>query len=465
MSLQGTSYLQLLKMKFITETYWEASVNKTQAYTQQTFELTSFYNTQNVSSAFVTMEQIHKNKTDNNKIWMACHLWPAGDEVTYYKVLGIIYGILCVIGLSGNAINAVVLGRCGLRRLFRQDRSAHVGFIFLAVADALVCLICFPRVFIPDDANDFDTAGFKLYYTLYGTHLAHTFMLMSTLMTIQLAAGRCVIVFDPLKKNLAKYLTGAKTFFVCVCLVVLAVLFSLPEYWTLKPDSVEFGGCVIHFIDQGPLGDSRSMRILSWIRFIFGYTIPFIVLLTCNVILAVRLFQADKERQRLTTDRRIRTNIGNRITPTLMSIIIAYLLLMTPSEILDFIFDSLGSLDNKTNIYILARSLTNILQVTNYAINFALHIGINRGYRRALRRIFRMSSCKEGTIHGSLSSRLSSRNSTTKVFKFMSRRTYEETTRESCRRPSEDTDTRQPCRMVIQSTVPINVKFRFEYSD
>ena len=387
------------------------------------------------------------NKSKNHMFYP----WSVADEVSYYNVLGVIYGLLCVIGLTGNTINAVVLGRCGLRRLFRQDRSAHVGFIFLAVADALVCLICFPRAFIPDDANDFDTPGFQLYYTLYGTHIAHMFMLMSTWMTVQLAVGRCVIVFDPLKSNIANYVTGAKTFIVCFCLIILAVLFSLPQFWTLKKDSLDLFGSVIYFVDQGALGDSKTLRILNWIRFIFGYAVPFILLLTCNIILAVCLIQSDRKRQRLTTDRS-RTNIGSRITPTLMSIIIVYLLLMTPSEILEFIFDGLGSLENKTNLYILTRSFANILQVSNYAINFALHIGINRGYRQALRGLFRWPFCKNKRIRRTSSTITSSRNSTTKLFRFISRGNFQESpTRESGRR-------------MLQHTLP-HVKLHLEYSD
>ena len=319
--------------------------------------------------------------------------WSAHKEIIYYNVLGVIYGLLCVIGLSGNTINAVVLGRCGLRRLFRQDRSAHVGFIFLALADAFVCLVCFPRVFIPDDANDFDSAGFELFYTLYGAHIAHTFMVMSTWMTVQLAIGRCIIVTDPFKNGAGRHVTGAKTFIICLMISLVAFVACLPTYWTLKINQVQIeSDKSIFFVDQGYLGDNKSMVIMGWVRFVFGYVLPFIILSTCNIYLALHLSKSDRDRRRL-TERSTRTNIGSKITPTLMFIIIVYLLLMTPSEILEFIFDGLGSLDNKTNIYILAGSFTNILQVTNYAINFALHIGINRGYRLALSNICKGLIC------------------------------------------------------------------------
>ena len=359
-----------------------------------------------------------RNNNSRNITWP--YPWATDHEVTYYKVLGIIYGILCVIGLSGNAINAVVLGRCGLRRLFRQDRSAHVGFIFLAVADALVCLICFPRSFIPDEANDFDSAGFELYYTLYGAHLAHMFMIMSTWITLQLAVCRCIITYDPIRNHLGRIVTGPKTCITCSAIIVVAILFCSPTYWTLTSNHVELPtNETIFFVDQGKFGDSYTLNVLSWLRFTFGYVFPFIVLLTCNIYLAVWLVRTDRSRQKL-TGRPNKINIGSRITPTLMSIIIVFLLLMTPSEILDFIFDSLGSLDNKTNIYILARSLTNVLQVTNYAINFALHIGINRGYRSAVYSILiGFVNAKNDDSHRINGSRTDSKN-TTKLFKMNS---------------------------------------------
>lgn len=85
---------------------------------------------------------------------------------------------------------------------------------------------------------------------------------------------------------------------------------------------------------------------------------------------------------------------SRHITITLVTIILLFILLMTPAEIIDLVLNLRPNGDLKGNILMACFNLVNIIQAMNFSLNFLLYISLNATFRRTLisltRKCFRL---------------------------------------------------------------------------
>lgn len=84
--------------------------------------------------------------------------------------------------------------------------------------------------------------------------------------------------------------------------------------------------------------------------------------------------------------RRHTDNALNSVTATLVAVVVLFLIFVSPSEILKFIF--LWSGGTQTHTYTIIRSITNLMQAINFSVNFVLYCAVNKSFRRSFRKIF-----------------------------------------------------------------------------
>ena len=88
----------------------------------------------------------------------------------------------------------------------------------------------------------------------------------------------------------------------------------------------------------------------------------------------------------LKTKRRHADNALNSVTATLVAVVVLFLIFVSPSEILKYIF--LWSSGTKTHTYKIITSITNLMQAINFSVNFVLYCAVNKSFRTSFRKIF-----------------------------------------------------------------------------
>ena len=309
------------------------------------------------------------------------------DYTRIQSVIQILVGIVCGIGITGNGFNFYLMIKRTSKSVIRTERGVYIGFACLALSDILFCVFTLPRMVVSPNKAVFTCYSFSLVYQQFGDACLDVFVLCSTWITVYLGISRTLIICDPLRKRGAFCMKGRWTLTISLLILCASVLVDVPAFMTFEHSTFSFKHKSGHLLMTRSFVHGPIMTFHNWFRFLFGYAVPFLIMMVCNVCLVVTLRRSDRARARLTavhvsTKRRV----SNRITPTLVAIILVYLLLMTPSEILDFIFDTLH-LEHKAAVYKIVRPFANLLQTTNFSINFALHIGINSVYRKTLKNL------------------------------------------------------------------------------
>ena len=332
------------------------------------------------------------------------------EEFIYTKVILAV----CVFGIAGNLLNFVVLSQKSLTYLMeRMEKSAHYGLIALAVSDLFVCLSALPSAIYGTGKKNGGFAhanfNFRLLHKLYGNGVINTFMLSSTWLTVTMAVSRYIAICHPLR---ARQIIG-KTFTVAslVAVFVISILFNVPRFLWEEPRSVDTGGGRTYFAYPGPLQLNPNAKLAYlWTYFTFGIVVPLCMLVFCNahLINTLRLsimsrsdtqsvFHRVVRPTRSQLQRTIRERSEQavyRITLTLIVIIILFVVLFVPSELLNFFVDLAAQTSRQTEVFNIAVTVGNLLQAINFAVNFVLYSAVNTYFRYTICRMVRCVKCR-----------------------------------------------------------------------
>jgi len=280
------------------------------------------------------------------------------EEVIYTKAIFPV----CLFGIGGNVINLIVLSQRSLVcTMKRMERSAHYGLIALAVSDLLVCLTAMSSVFNKDGGFAHASFDFRLVHKLYSDGVINTFILLSTWLTATMAISRYIAICHPLQ---AREIIGKRFTVTSLVVVILgSVLFNVPRFLRKEPHSVVNGGHRMYFEYPGLLQRHGGERAYLWTYFALGIVIPLCILVFSNAKLVMALRSSKKLRAQTSihhqpTSSRASSDVeqagdhsANRITLTLIVIIVFFILLFVPAELLNFFMDLATSDAYHTDIF------------------------------------------------------------------------------------------------------------------
>lgn len=312
-----------------------------------------------------------------------------------YELLiqSILLPTLCCLGILGNMLNIFVLTRQRIRRGVKtRDQAVNVGLISLAVSDMVVCLSTLPRAFVPEYQLFFDRRSFAFYYQIYSTGMITTFGLISTWLIVITAAIRYVATCFPLHTHVAFGHTGS-----CVAILVTyfaCALANLPSFYLFQAREFRVNGTEARLlIDLGDFNHTTGQGfVFHWMRAVIGIFVPGVLLSFFNIRLIQTLRRSDVFRRQIQTDRvcpavRHHHPSRNRLNVTLVAVIVMFVCLVYPCELLDF-FAHLTPLGRSTlvdrEVFLLARMVLNALQLFHFALNFILYCTFNAQFRRTV---------------------------------------------------------------------------------
>ena len=299
--------------------------------------------------------------------------------------------VLCAFGFLGNIINVIVLSNRRFRMLHNGCESgSRVGLIVLALSDMLFCVVLFPRAFLYTAKSLFTHRDFWLFYQVYGTGLVTTFILSSTWITVALATLRYLAICHPFHLRRVDGNKCAKIVYSVVFLI--SALLNIPSFFMFKVVVFELADQSVYLIDIGYM-DHRHMpgKIFQVFRLLLFLLLPLAILVFCNISLICALFKSQKIRQQFNVPTH-QSKTRNRITLMLIIIAASFVILVLPSEVMDFCREIVTMDYARTEVFLLMRTLANLLQLINFSCNFLIYCLFNLHFRKVVKDIVLCSS-------------------------------------------------------------------------
>lgn len=289
--------------------------------------------------------------------------------------------------------------------------SVTSSFLFpgLAVSDALFCLAVLPSSYVGAGSFGFYGFGLRILYAAHGIALINTFILSSTWLTVAMAVSRYVAICHPLR---ARQVLGGRAAAVWTLIGVFgaSVVVSAPHFLRNTIDSIPCAeGGRFYFVDNGWLAKRKSLETAyQWSVFVVGILLPFVVLIFCNVNLVAALRRSVRMRLDATgtgssfrkyskpeivrvrflaatgtgtgLSRRTGGDGGkaaNRVTLTLIVIVVMYFILVLPSEVMTFLNKMILTNIDHLSTYNVVLAIANAFQAINFSFNFLLYCAVN----------------------------------------------------------------------------------------
>jgi Serpentine type 7TM GPCR chemoreceptor Srw len=335
-------------------------------------------------------------------------------ERTKYILLSVINPTLCVVGLVGNTLNIVVMTRRRMRSALdgRMERAARTGLVSLAAADMLCCAVSLAIAVFSDQRLVFRSRDqFQMLLKAYGPYMQNAMARTSTWLTVVTAVGRYFAICRPLQ---TRHAAEPRTTRIAVMIAFVgSALMELPTAWTYRPVRLDCKRSLLHdsatvsdvdddvtyyLLDHGPFGsDDRLRTSCTVIGAVVGYLLPAAILSFCTARLVAALRESVRIARYYHADARHRSGSdtvntgtgsarGRRLTVTLVAIVVFYLLLVSPSELLHMLYYAVkrehwSSAD-------VAIDIANVLGTANFALNFVLYCAFNSQFRATWKHLF-----------------------------------------------------------------------------
>ncbi|CAG6006005.1 unnamed protein product [Menidia menidia] len=275
----------------------------------------------------------------------------------------VLYGLVTLLGVPGNAVVVWVTGFCMRRSV------TSLWFLNLALADLLCCLSV-PLLMIPlahDDHWHFGPLACKLVKGLF-----HLVMYCSILQLVLISVDRVMLVTKPVWCQNNRRPRHAV--FGCVAVWGAALIGSLPQFIFAK----EYGRGEVKRECQ--MGYTRTnVWPLYFLRFLVGFMLPFLAIVVCH-ILVYRTTQKGLTRGRSRSKRTLRV---------IVAVILSFFLCWLPLHILDAIdLTTPRSAPHAPSVYH-AHVLALCLAYFNSCLNPLLYVCLGRGFKDSMSRSVR----------------------------------------------------------------------------
>lgn len=318
-----------------------------------------------------------------------------GDADIFKKFYLVLYGYglptVCAFGFLGNVLNLVILAGKRIQRSLRKtERSSNIGLISLAVADMCFCLTAFPSTFLPQ-SMEFKTKGFLLYYGCFCAAIINIFIMTSTWITVTMATERYLAICHPLKSR--KVISLQRTKAVIISVYAFSGLFNIPVFWRYTIVECYTNNTKTYNVMPQIVNETFDHAYrAAWA--IIGNFVPLAMLLFANIGLMKQIHKSYALRKQMKCNAGMQSRIhheqeaSNRITTTLVAIVVMFFILVAPSELLKHIaYLAGGPTLNKNYTYLTIEIITNVMQTMNFSSNFIIYCIINPSFRRTMKEL------------------------------------------------------------------------------
>ena len=324
---------------------------------------------------------------------------PPPDETDYVQMVshfveGILMPIVCAFGVAGNLLNLAVLTRKQLVVTMENlEKSAHNGLVALAISDLFFCLLVLPNAFKERGKFTYHADDFMLYYNTYVfLPVVSLLIVCSCWLTVVMALARYFAICRPIHARAFISLRGTRVTLASV--FVAAVVFNLPLFFVYETLELPINGTDLE--SSSPLYVQTTTELFKQhehgfyvaynvLHGVLGVVIPICVLAFCNFCLIGAVRRSSRLQRQHTATRKASDN-AQRITITLVVIIILFVLLALPAEALK-LYEQLFPPKNhgKFAESLLTNTILNFMQSCNFAVNFVLYCTLNAQFRKTAR--------------------------------------------------------------------------------
>lgn len=327
----------------------------------------------------LVMEQAASNLTQLQMTTTGPSVTMDAYETFYYRaqyITGLVfYPILCILGMTGNIMSIIVMSQ-------KQMRSSTNTYLFaLAISDLIKLFVDF-LYFTVILLNQIDTStGNKAYVFLYpyAHYIFNASLCVSAWLIVSVAMERYVYVCHPTRVKSYCNIYKARTisFSVFLIMSILAVPYAM-RYRTIEKVNNETGVTEYDVIVSHLWQNQLFSDVYTWFQNLMRSIIPLVILIILNTCILYGL-----RRCRLL---RSKSPKKHRITTMLITVILVFLICITPDTIMSTFFGLGYSEENYLARGI--REITDLLLLINSAANFVIYCIFNTIFWCQFRRLF-----------------------------------------------------------------------------
>lgn len=308
-------------------------------------------------------------------------------EYRFAQVFGIyVFPIVILLGTIGNILSFLVLCRLAMR-----TTSTCIYMQAIAVMDLAVLYVNAFRKWLTilNEGTDITTtskaACIIIHFLSYFTYDFSVWLVVA--MTVE----RFIAIHFPLKA--AQMATPSRARRVTLLLLVVFVAINSHMFWTVTIDDREY--CI-------PKENYEEFhdKVMPWLdAFIYSF-VPFVVLLTLNILIIYDNRKATLRRRSMRSQNRSnrtdsRQQFHQRLTAMLLSVSFSFLVCTSPKVIFISIRESAFQfiVNGKVNYqgyasYLMASRISDFFLYLNHSINFFLYSIHGQRFRRELKKMF-----------------------------------------------------------------------------
>ncbi|CAF4242553.1 unnamed protein product [Rotaria sp. Silwood2] len=287
----------------------------------------------------------------------------------------------------------------------RRRRMSHLSTCYymgiLAIADTSVLLLGLSLMWLYLVNRQWSlllqsTSGCKFLSLLF-----YTVADVSVWLVCMMSADRCIAVIRPLHANSICTVRRARisVLILVICITLINIQFLFTHHLSIENE------CTYH-----KRYEFFSRQIWPWIDAAVYSALPFILLLTMNLIIVHGLFQARRSTSNLQIyqsqitrhKNRLLTSMSKKLTTMLLAVTFFFLLSSFPMVCLQIYTNLYKNHEYQQFADFYLKPLCETLQYSNHCINFFLYAITGKAFRHELKRLFRSIAVKmhlrKGTI-------------------------------------------------------------------
>ncbi|CAF2771840.1 unnamed protein product [Rotaria sp. Silwood2] len=299
----------------------------------------------------------------------------------------LLFPCMVLTGVICNTLIFVIMRR---RRMCHLSTCYYMGI--LAIADTCVLLLGLTVMWLYLLNRKWSlllqsTYGCKILSVLF-----YTVSDTSVWIVCMMSTDRCIAVTRPLHASSICTVRRAR---ISVCILVLCILiinihFLFTHYLSSANE------CTSH-----EYYDFFIQRIWPWIDAAVYSALPFILLLTINLIIVFSLFHARRSTSNLQmyqshknrNKNKLSTSMSRKLTTMLLAVTVFFLLTSFPMVCLQ-IYTNIHQQNNNLFTQLYLKPLCETLQYSNHCINFFLYAITGKAFRHELKRLFHSIAIK-----------------------------------------------------------------------